>query len=187
MTASTYAASGSATRSGGGGRPAVGRGWVRRAGACADGDISGSTAVVSFGSNNLVVVRAEAHAMRGPGTEVVAGGNGSGASVRLANRPVLLECSSALNGRRIGSGSLVDIVCGAVRLNSAFQSSTCRRVICAEALDDVVLDQRIGGPAVDGEVAVPVGTVGAAERDGSAKRVNSERDISGEKRSELTC
>lgn len=35
------------------------------------------------------------------------------------------------------------------------------RVVGAEVLDDVVLDEGAGGPAVDGEIAVAVGIVGA--------------------------
>ena len=41
------------------------------------------------------------------------------------------------------------------------------RVVGAVGLDDVVLDERAARPAVDGEVAVAVGLVGAGVRNGA--------------------
>ena len=96
---------------------------------------------------------------------MVSDGNSSAAAVRLTDRPVLLEGPGAFDGGLIRAGSLENIVRRSVRGDRALARGAGGGVKSAKAFDDVVLDERIGGPAVDGEVTVAIGAVGAAEGD----------------------
>lgn len=84
------------------------------------------------------------------GTEV----DGAAGAVLLADSPVLLEGGGTLNGRLVGAGSLEKGVGAAVDLGGANGAGGGRRVVRTEGLDDVELDQRALGPAVEGEVPV---------------------------------
>lgn len=113
-------------------------------------------------------MRAELETVRGPCVEVVGGGDGAAGALGLADRPVLVEGARALDGGLVDPLGAVDVVGGAVRDHGAEAGGAGGRVVGAEVLDDVVLDQGVGGPAVDREVAVAVGVVGARVRDRSA-------------------
>jgi hypothetical protein len=77
--------------------------------------------------------------------------------LRSPDGPVLLERSSSDDRRCVVTSRLVDVVCAAVAVDGALVLRSGARVIVAEGLDDVVLDKRVGGPPVDGEVAVSGG------------------------------
>jgi hypothetical protein len=132
-----------------------------------DGDGSTSGAEVTLGSHNLVVVLTELHALAGPRIEVGLHVDASAGALVLANRPVLLKGRGAVNGRLVGAGALRNLVRGAVGGDGALVLRLRRRVVRAEVLDNVVLDERVAGPAVDGEVGVTVGVVGARVGDGA--------------------
>lgn len=85
----------------------------------------------------------------------------------LADGPVLLKGLSAVDGGGVGTGLGEDVVGAAINLDGALLLSTGGGVVVTELLDDVVLDQRVLGPSVDGEVAVAVGLVLSLVRDGS--------------------
>ena len=104
----------------------------------------------------------------GPGVEVVAHGDGTTGALLLADRPVLVEGGGAIDGRLVVAGGLVDVVGGAVGGDGSETLGTGRRVVGAKVLDDVVLDERVAGPAVDGEVAVARGVEGARVGDGAS-------------------
>lgn len=74
--------------------------------------------------------------------------------------PKLLDGLRAVDARRVGVRRGVYVVDAAVGCDGAFLGGTGGRVVGAEAVDDVVLDERLAGPSVDGEVAVAVGFVG---------------------------
>jgi hypothetical protein len=115
--------------------------------------------LISFSGEDLVVVRAEDEAGALPRREVIAGGDGARGAVLLADGPELLEGLGALDRRLVGACGLEEVVDAAVGSNRAELGSTSRRVVRAEALNDVVLNQGVLSPAVDSEIAVAVGTV----------------------------
>jgi len=94
-----------------------------------------------------------------PSIEVVGHGNSAAGALGGAHRPVLVEGAGALDGGRVDALRAVDVVGAAVGSHAAHAGGACRRVVGAEALDHVVLDQRVAGPAVDCEVGVAVGSI----------------------------
>jgi hypothetical protein len=105
------------------------------------------------------------HVQFSPRIEVVSDGDGSAGALGLTNRPVLLEGSSTDDGWLVGTGALVDIVGGAVADNRTLLGGSAGWVVGSEVLDDVVFDQGVLGPSVDGEVAVAVWLVSSGEVD----------------------
>lgn len=83
-------------------------------------------------------------------------------TLRLADRPVLLERAGAVDTRLVGARGDEHVVVAAVGVGGSFALGTAAGVVCAEGFDNVVLDERIAGPAVDGEVPVSLGLEGAA-------------------------
>lgn len=121
-----------------------------------------SAALVALGSHDLVVVSTQVHAQLSPSVEVVGSGNSSSDSLVLANGPILGEGSGSLDGSGVGAGSRVDIVDGSIGGDGALVGASTAGVVVAVGLDDVVLDQGVSGPAIDGEVAVAARGEGAA-------------------------
>jgi hypothetical protein len=132
----------------------------------ADSNVGRAAAVVALGSHNLIVVGAQAHAKLTPSIEVVGGGHGTAGTLALTDRPVLLEGSSTNDGWLVGTGRDVDVVSSAIAGDGSLLGATRTRVVGTVRLDDVVLNERVGRPAVDGEVAVAIGVVGTREVDG---------------------
>jgi hypothetical protein len=62
---------------------------------------------------------------------------------------------------------LCDLVAGTVGGDGTLDLSLGGGVIAAEVLNDVVLDERVAGPAVDGKVGVAVVLVGSRVGDGA--------------------
>jgi hypothetical protein len=133
-----------------------------------DGHVGGSAAEVTLSSKNLVVVGTELHAVLLPSIKVSTDIDATSGSVVLANGPVLLKGLSTINGGSVGTGLGEDVVGAAIDLDSSLLLSSGGGIIITELLNDVVLDQRVSGPSVDGEVAVAVGLVLSLVRDGSS-------------------
>lgn len=93
---------------------------------------------------------------------MIGSGDGAAGALGSADRPVLVEGRGADDGGLIHALGLVYVVCGSVGGHGTLQCSTGGRVVRSEVLYDVVLDERAGGPSVDGEVAVAIGAVGTA-------------------------
>jgi hypothetical protein len=53
----------------------------------------------------------------------------------------------------------VDVVQRSVNGDGAILGGPRGRVVSAEVLDNIVLDERVGGPPIDGKIAVTVGAV----------------------------
>lgn len=96
------------------------------------------------------------------------GVDGAAGALGASDRPVLLKGPGSLDGGRVGAGAHVDVVDGAVDVDLAFFGCAGGGVVGAEVLDYVVLYKRAASPAVDGEVAVPIGIVGTRVVDSSA-------------------
>lgn len=86
-----------------------------------------------------------------------------------ADGPILLKGRRTLNRRLVRACGFEDGVGSTVGGDAAFGGGAAGGVVGAVIFDDVVFDEGACGPAVDGEVAVSVGAVGAREVDGSIK------------------
>lgn len=117
----------------------------------------------------------ETEASLSPGVEVSAGVDGSAGSLVAADGPVLLEgLAVTLDGRSTVASADSNVVDGSIDIDLTLLLSTGRGVVGAEVLDDVVLNERVAGPAVNSEVAVTVGVVATRVLDGaSSTRVPS--------------
>jgi len=112
-------------------------------------------------------VSAESHPPLGPLIKMFLSGNRSTHALLGPHRPVLLEGPCPLDGWLVYPRALEDFkgafIDGEVALGGP-------RLVGGEVgvgLEDVVLDQGVPSPAVDGEVAGPRGIVGARVPDGS--------------------
>jgi hypothetical protein len=114
-------------------------------------------------------VLAELEALGSPGVEVGLHVDRTAGALVLTNRPVLLKGRGAIDGRLVGTSSLGNLVRRAISGDGALVLGVGRRVVGAEVLNDVVLDERVAGPAVDGEVRVAVGAVGTRVGDGTGR------------------
>jgi hypothetical protein len=79
-----------------------------------DSDGGASGAEVALGSDNLVVVLAELHALAGPRIKVRLHVDRSAGTLVLAHGPVLLKGPGAINGWLVGTGALGNLVRRAV-------------------------------------------------------------------------
>ena len=79
--------------------------------------------------------------------------------------PELLERLRSVDRRRIGAGALENIVHGPVDGDGPLVRGARGGVVGPEVLDDVVFDERVARPAVDGEVGVAVVLVAAGVLD----------------------
>ena len=134
-----------------------------------DGDGRTAGGEVTLSSHNLVVVLTELEALGRPGIEVGLHIDRTAGALVLTNRPVLLKGRGAINGRLVGTSSLSNLVRRAVRGDSALVLGVGRRVVGTEVLNDVVLDERVAGPAIDGKVRVAVGAVGTRVGDSTGR------------------
>jgi hypothetical protein len=134
-----------------------------------DGDGTVTAALVTLRGHNLVVVGAEREASLGPGVEVGADIDRARGAVALADGPELVKGAGALDGGLVDARRLGDRVGAAVLLERAERLGVGRGVIVAERLDDVVLDQRVLGPPVDGQIAVALRVEAARVGDGAGR------------------
>lgn len=125
----------------------------------------------ALGRHSLVVMCAQVQASLGPRIEVVLGRNGSASrTLLLAHGDVLPEGAGALDRGLVDLLVLPNLVGGAVGSQGADLLALGGAVAVAVFLD-VVFDERVGGPAVDGdEDGARGGGCGAGEGDVSAQR-----------------
>lgn len=95
---------------------------------------------------------AERHASALPRVEEDGRVDGAADAVLGADGPVLLEGRGAVDRGLLRAGALIELVGAVGRLDAAPGFAGAARVVVAVGVDDVVLDQRVAGPAVDGEV-----------------------------------
>jgi hypothetical protein len=133
-------------------------------------DIDGrrATALVTLSSQDLVVVVSEVHAGLSPSIEVVLHVDGAAGALVAADRPVLVESLSTVDGRLLVTGGHVEIVGVTVGVDSTSVLSLATGVVRAVALNDVVLDERAASPAVNAKVSVALRVEGTSVVDGSA-------------------
>ena len=119
-----------------------------------DGHRGRTAALITLSSKDLIIMRAELLSILGPSIEMILDRNRTTNALALSHRPELLECSSSIDRRLVGSGSLQNVVCASVRGDGALLLSSRSGVVAAVGLDDVVLDQRVACPAVERDVGV---------------------------------
>lgn len=78
--------------------------------------------------------------------------------VAAANRPVLVECCDPLDRRSIGTNGLVNVVATSIAGHTPDMSEAGTWIVRAKIFRNVVLDQWVGGPAIDGEVSITIGS-----------------------------
>ena len=124
-----------------------------------------SATLISFSRHNLVVVGSKTHSERSPGLEVVGSSDSSAGALGTTDGPVLIECSSARDGRLVNLLVGVDVVDGSIAGNSSLQGHAASGVVGAIAFQNVVLDEGAGGPAIDSEVRITRWIEGSREVD----------------------
>jgi hypothetical protein len=129
-----------------------------------DSNSSTTRALVALSSHDHVIESTKIKTGGSPGVNVRAKVDGAAGAVVGADRPVLLEGRGALDRGLVLARGLEKGVGGAVDVGAADGAGGRRRVVAAEGLDDVELDEGRFGPAVEGEVPVAggldVGVVG---------------------------
>lgn len=118
-----------------------------------DLNLGGAAALVALGGHDHVVPLAEVEAaLPLPLGEVLVGVDAAADALGAADGPVLVERRRAEDRGLVGAARLVDVVGAAVVVDGAEALRARRGVVRAVGLDDVVLDEGVGGPAVEGEV-----------------------------------
>lgn len=79
----------------------------------------------------------------------------------LADRPVLVESSSAYDRRLIRTDRGVDVVNRAVTRDGAFVCCTRAGVIGPKVFNNVIFDERARGPTINREVRITIGGIRA--------------------------
>ena len=129
-------------------------------------NIGGAAALITFRSNDLVVVLPKIHAMRSPGVEVVLHVDSASDALGGADGPVLLKGLGSVNGGLIRASRDVDVIGPAVGRDGALVLPPAAGVVGTVGLNDVVLDQGAPCPAIDGQVSVATRAERAAVVDG---------------------
>lgn len=122
-----------------------------------NGDLGRSTALIPLGCHDLIVKSSQLHTQLAPRIEMISSCDRASDSLSTSDTKVLLKGSSSNNRRSIGTCVFVDVVDSSVRSHSPFGGQARRGIVRAVRFDNVVLDQRRFGPAVDREVAVTAG------------------------------
>jgi hypothetical protein len=104
--------------------------------------------VLTLRGYNLVVVCSKLHALAGPSIEVSLHVDTTTSALVLADRPILLKGPGTINGWLIGAGALCNLVGAAIAGHSTLVLGVGGRVVCAEVLNNVVLNQAISGDMV---------------------------------------
>lgn len=91
----------------------------------------------------------QAHAQPRPRIEMIRRIYAASNAFRLPDRPELCESLGPLDRGRIVPDRRVDVIRAAVRGHRAFVGTAAAGVVGAVRLDNVVLDERVLGPAVD--------------------------------------
>lgn len=89
-----------------------------------------------------------------PGVEVILHGDRASDALGGANRPVLLEGPGTIDRGLVVASRNVEVVGATVSLDLSFVLRSAAGVVGAVGLNDVVLDERVASPAVDGQIPV---------------------------------
>lgn len=102
-----------------------------------------------------------------PGSKVGSHVDRAAGALLLADGPVLVKGTSTLDRGLLNAGGPVDVVGGTAIDNASHAGGSRGWVVSAKVLNHVVLDKRVSGPSIDGQVRVAVGLIGARVVDGA--------------------
>lgn len=132
-------------------------------------DRGGATALVTLSSHNLVIVLTQSQSLASPSVEVVCHVHTASNPLGVPHAPVLIECRGTHDTRLVIPCRLSNGISTAVGLESSQVLRPRAGVVGAVRLDDVVLNQRVGRPAIDSQVSVALGVERAAVVDGAGR------------------
>lgn len=136
-------------------------------------NIRASRRLIPLGRNDLIVMLSQVQPISRPRAEVVLHVDRASDTLALTNAPVLLKGAGAIDGGLVGTGRDIDVVSRAIGLVGALVLSSLAGVVGAVGFDHVVFDERVAGPAVNGEVAITRGVEGAAVVDGAGGDIST--------------
>ena len=87
-----------------------------------------------------------------------------------SDRPVLLKGPSTINRWLVDACRHINVVITTVAERAAFALPAAARIEIAKVLDDVVFDEWVARPAVDGQISVALRVKGAAIVYGAAAK-----------------
>ena len=122
-------------------------------------------AVITLSRYDLVFKRPKLQAALSPSSEVVGDVDATAGALVAANGIVLEECASIDRQLGVADGLAEAVFTPVYRIRRELLLGIRGWVEGAEGLDDVVLDLRVGHPAVDGQVRVPHDVEGCIEVD----------------------
>lgn len=123
-------------------------------------------------------MRAQPHPISSPRIKVILHIDTARTALTLPNTPILLKGLSTINRRLVNASRHSDVVGSAIGSNSAFALRVGGGVERAVGFNDVVFNERVAGPAIDGEVAVALGLEGTTIVDGSLGSISKEMEKS---------
>jgi hypothetical protein len=129
-------------------------------------NLAAPTTLIPLGRKNLIIMRAQPHPICRPRIEVILHIDTARTALTLPNTPILLKGANTINRRLVSASRHSNVVGSAVGSDSALALRVGGGVVCAVGFDDVVFNERVAGPAVNGEVAVALGLEGTAVVDG---------------------
>lgn len=118
-----------------------------------------SARLVALDGDDLIIVRSKRLTIFRPGIKMRLNVDRATNTLLLPHRLELLERRCSIDRRLVGPCRLKNDVRAAVSSDGTLFLSSRARVVRAVGLDDVVLDQVVTGPAVQGNVGVDTGGV----------------------------
>jgi len=122
-------------------------------------------ASITLRSHDHVLVTTKLHTYLRPFTEVPPRCNGSACALLRSDAPILLKSACSVDGRLVRAGTLVKLVCSFLEGKIALQRPRFAGRQVAVGLNDVVLDQGVACPSVNGEISWSSGFICAAVLD----------------------
>ena len=109
----------------------------------------------------LVGVASEPHTLRVPVVEVVLNSDATARPLGLTDGPELVEGGGTVDGGLVDTLGLADLVRAAVGGDTTLLLTVLAGVVGAVVFNDVVFDEGVAGPAIDGKVCVTLRVEGA--------------------------
>lgn len=130
-------------------------------------NIRASRALIPLRRHNLIIMASQGHSLLCPRIKVILHIDTPATALSLANAPVLLERAGAVDAGLVDARAERNVVGAAVGGDGSLALRVGGRVVGAVGFDDVVFDEGVACPAVDGEVTVSLRGEGAAVVDGA--------------------
>lgn len=133
-----------------------------------DGDVRIATTIVSFSSNNHIVIWwSHGHSEPAPGIHVIVSSYSTSSTFVAPDRPMLIKRLNAIDRWLLNASWDVNVVSVAIGGHGAFVCSTWGRIVRSEIFNNVVLNQRISSPSIYSEITVAIWIICSGVIDGS--------------------